>query len=99
MLDPFVGSGSTLIACARHGRIGVGIELSSQWATIARDRLRQEAGLGGTDQVLIEADAREALPGLQPGSLDLLLTSPPYWSMLRKKPGPKSRTQQARRKS
>ncbi len=87
VLDPFVGSGSTLIACARHGRIGVGIELSPKWATTARDRLLEEAGLEGTDQVLIEADAREALPGLQPESFDLLLTSPPYWSMLRKKPG------------
>ncbi len=89
VLDPFVGSGSTLIACAQHSRVGVGIELSPQWADIARRRLVEEAGLEGTNQVLIEADAKEALSELERESFDLLLTSPPYWSMLRKKPGPK----------
>ncbi len=93
VLDPFVGSGSTLIACARHGRIGVGIELSAKWAGIARERLVEEAGLEGTTQILIEADAREALPELDTESFDLLLTSPPYWSMLRKKPGLKVQTE------
>jgi DNA modification methylase len=93
VLDPFVGSGSTLIACAGHGRIGVGIELSPKWATIARGRLLEEAGLEDTNQVLIEADTREALPKLEPESLDLLLTSPPYWSMLRKKPGLKAQAE------
>jgi len=87
VLDPFVGSGSTLIACAQHSRVGVGIELSPQWAEIARRRLVEEAGLESMDQVLIEADAREALLQLERESFDLLLTSPPYWSMLRKKPG------------
>lgn len=93
VLDPFVGSGSTLIACAQHGRVGLGIELSPKWADTARKRLVEEAGLEGIDQVLIEADARDALPKLDRESFDLLLTSPPYWSMLRKKPGLKAKAE------
>jgi DNA modification methylase len=93
VLDPFVGTGSTLIACAREGRRGVGIELSPEWADVARARLQDEAGLLASDQQLIQADARKALPKLTPESFDLLLTSPPYWSMLRKKPGLKAKTE------
>jgi DNA modification methylase len=39
VLDPFLGSGSTLIACRDSGRVGTGIELIEQWAQVARDRL------------------------------------------------------------
>jgi len=93
VLDPFVGTGSTLIACAREGRVGVGIELSPEWTEVARTRLQEEGGFLAGDQRLIEADARDALPKLPPESFDLLLTSPPYWSMLRKKPGLKAKTE------
>jgi len=93
VLDPFVGTGSTLIACAQTGRLGVGIELSEEWAEVARQRLVDEAPSGADAQELIRADAREALATLPPESFDLLVTSPPYWSMLRKKPGLKARTE------
>jgi len=93
VLDPFVGTGSTLIACAQAERLGLGIELSEEWARVARERLRDEAGPGGARQELLRADAREALPTLPPDAFDLLLTSPPYWSMLRKKPGLKAQAE------
>ena len=97
VLDPFVGTGSTLIACAREGRTGVGIELSPEWAEVARARLQDEAGPLANEQQLLQADARDALPTLPPESFDLLLTSPPYWSMLRKKPGLKAKTERVRK--
>lgn len=36
VLDPFAGSGSTLAACRSVGYQGVGIELSEEWAELAR---------------------------------------------------------------
>ncbi len=97
VLDPFVGTGSTLIACAMTDRLGVGIELSPEWAGIARARLENEATPTGTAQQIVQGDARDVLPTLEPGSFDLLLTSPPYWSMLRKKPGPKAQAERVSR--
>jgi len=45
VLDPFAGTGSTLVAAAQHGRRGVGVELVDRYATIARDRAQKAARL------------------------------------------------------
>jgi len=97
VLDPFVGSGSTLIACAEHGREGVGIELSEEWAEVARERLASEAKKGADAQYVRQGDARVELPKLEAASFDMLLTSPPYWSVLRKKPGLKAKAERVDR--
>lgn len=39
VLDPFAGSGTTAVVAKRLGRIGVGVELNPEYASIARDRL------------------------------------------------------------
>ena len=39
VLDPFCGSGSTGVACARIGRNFVGVELDADFAAIARARI------------------------------------------------------------
>ena len=39
ILDPFAGSGSTAVAAAMLGRHYIAIELSAEYARIARDRL------------------------------------------------------------
>lgn len=44
VLDPFLGSGTTLLAAKALGRRGVGVELNADYATIARRRLAS-AGL------------------------------------------------------
>ncbi|MGQ9848271.1 MAG: DNA-methyltransferase, partial [Bacteroidales bacterium] len=43
VLDPFLGSGSTLIACALTGRFGIGIEIDKDYCEIAKNRLIKEA--------------------------------------------------------
>jgi len=42
LLDPFAGSGTTLVACARLGYNGVGIEKEEEYSRIARARLGME---------------------------------------------------------
>ena len=43
VLDPFLGSGSTLIASYFHGRKGIGVDIDEKYCNIAIDRLRNEA--------------------------------------------------------
>lgn len=46
VLDPFLGSGTTLVAAKELGWSGVGIELSPEYADTARARLAQVEALG-----------------------------------------------------
>ena len=43
VLDPFLGSGSTLIASYLHGRKGIGVDIDKKYCNIAIDRLQREA--------------------------------------------------------
>ena len=89
ILDPMAGTGSALVAAVRCGRSAVGVELNPKYATIAQDRVEAELGerlpLEGqsVSARVIAADARD-LPNLGLGSVDYVLTSPPYWDMLRR---------------
>lgn len=44
VLDPFSGSGSTVVAAARTGRVGVGIELRPEYGAVILRRLAEAAG-------------------------------------------------------
>jgi DNA modification methylase len=41
ILDPFMGSGTTLVACKQLGRKCTGIEIEKKYCDIAIERLRQ----------------------------------------------------------
>ena len=82
VLDPFVGSGSTLVACARSGRAGTGIELVEHWADVARQRVAPEDA--EFEQKVLVGDSRLLLPDFPDQSFDFVVTSPPYWMILRK---------------
>ena len=49
VLDPFLGSGSTLIAAHLNKRKGMGVDIDKKYCDIAIDRLRQEAKLYQAD--------------------------------------------------
>ncbi|AKJ68511.1 DNA methylase N-4 [Pandoraea thiooxydans] len=41
VLDPFMGSGTTAVACARHGRRFIGYEINPQYCALAHQRIHQ----------------------------------------------------------
>ena len=41
VLDPFVGSGTTLIACLKTNRIGIGVEINEEYCKLAVKRLKR----------------------------------------------------------
>ena len=87
VLDPFVGIGSTLKACAVDGRKGIGIELNPNFVKLTRQRLETEvsdmfSSIG--EQTILEGDARSLISTLGDESVDFVVTSPPYWAILKK---------------
>jgi len=46
ILDPYMGSGTTIVACAHTGRRGIGIEISREYFDIACRRIEEAEGVG-----------------------------------------------------
>ncbi len=89
VLDPFLGVGSTLKACALENRNGTGLELSERFVELAAERLKAEvppAKLAETSQVILLGDSRTLITQLPSDSVDFIVTSPPYWGILNKRP-------------
>jgi DNA modification methylase len=87
VLDPFVGVGSTLKACAIEGRSGIGIELNPKYADLAKTRLDKEVNSlfsDGKSQKVLVGDSRKVVKELNDNSVDFVVTSPPYWNILHK---------------
>jgi DNA modification methylase len=80
VLDPFNGTGSTLIASHNLGRSAVGIDLSTEFCDIARNRVGQDDHI-----TIINGDSFIELDNLEKDSFDLCVTSPPYWDILNMK--------------
>jgi DNA methylase len=87
VLDPFVGSGTTLIECRRLGRNGIGIELNSEVAARAGELLRQEKNRHSIRTEIVTADARtidarSVLDNLDVKQVQLLVMHPPYHDII-----------------
>lgn len=102
VLDPMVGTGSTLVGALRSGRHSYGVELNPEYAAIAQQVVTEErdnlgeAATGLISQV-ITGDAAQFSAHIQAYKIpviDYVLTSPPYWDMLR---ASGAKTQQQRR--
>ncbi|NMB41673.1 MAG: site-specific DNA-methyltransferase [Firmicutes bacterium] len=84
ILDPFLGSGSTLIGAQRLGMKGLGLDISEDYIKLFEKRLSDEKIDTPTVKAINE-DARKLQKYVEPFSLDLCITSPPYWDILREK--------------
>ena len=85
VLDPFGGVASSAKAAALLGRKCTCVEISPYFASIANDRLDAELPPEARQlTTIIEGDIRDRSPKLQGDHFDLILTSPPYWSILNK---------------
>jgi len=93
VLDPMVGTGSTLVAALRSGRHSYGLELNQVYADIARhvvDEERESLGEYAKDLVaeVITGNAshfNDIAKNRDMPPVDYIITSPPYWNMLRER--------------
>ncbi|MHA2374288.1 MAG: DNA methyltransferase [Candidatus Thorarchaeota archaeon] len=91
VLDPFAGVGSTMIGCKDIKRNSVGIELNDEFAESGRKEIgkfdrktRHYLITGDTGQ--LDQHLKECFGDDIP-EFNYLITSPPYWNMLRKSRG------------
>lgn len=96
VLDPFCGSGTTLLAARQLERNAVGADLNAQYVRLANERIAA-APPGPGLQLAIEADAGVIAPILDPSSTALIFTSPPYANLLNRRRKNKSRRGDLRR--
>jgi len=90
VLDPFAGSGTTLVASRDLFRNALGTDLQSKYVKLAQSRLKKEPANGST-QLAHRADARDLPSLLAPDSVKLIVTSPPYANLLNRPRANKSR--------
>lgn len=81
VLDPFAGSGAVLCAAAACGHSALGLEINPVYVALAEQRLKLLGEAGAIAQIL-QADCRRLATLVAPGSVDLCITSPPYWNIL-----------------
>ena len=82
VVDPFIGTGSTAIACALEERECTGFDIYEQWVQLANERVNEVFSFY---PIQIKAkDALAAMKQMATESQDFILTSPPYWGILLK---------------
>jgi DNA modification methylase len=95
IVDPFLGTGSTLVAAVETGRSGVGFEIANKYAAISRKRIG--AALNGNSlgpsesrklwAEVVRADSNklsEIWKEKEYPPADYCITSPPYWNQLKR---------------
>jgi len=95
ILDPFVGSGTSLIAAQDLNRNAVGFDLKPEYIQLCEQRLTQNRDLlnsfQASSQVAIQDDSHFISEYIEPETIALIWTSPPYANLLNRKRKNKSR--------
>lgn len=88
VLDPFAGSGTTLIECRRLGRNGLGVELNPDVVARARELVAAEPNPHGVLTEIVEGDSTALdVAGLLRergiAAVQFVIMHPPYYDIIR----------------
>lgn len=86
VLDPFAGSGTTLIASANLKRYGIGIDLNQEYKELALERLNKRGYFMTDDFDYIIGDSIYEIENIQK-KIHYIVTSPPYHNILKNNGG------------
>ena len=91
VIDPFAGSGSTLVAANDLDRNAVGFDLQTRYIDLCETRLKQTNLFSSTRQIAVQDDARNISKYFDKETVSLIWTSPPYANLLNRERKNKSR--------
>ena len=91
VIDPFVGSGTTLVAARDCNRNAVGFDLQQKYIDLCEERLSQGSLFNDVKQIAVQDDARCISRYFEPETVSLIWTSPPYANLLNRERKNKSK--------
>ncbi|MFH1352099.1 MAG: DNA methyltransferase [bacterium] len=84
VLDPMVGSGTTLVECILTGRNIIGLDINPEIVKIARRAMhfKRPYNVAKTKYSIRVGDSRK-IAGIKDESIDLIITHPPYADIIK----------------
>ena len=83
VLDPFAGSGTTLAAAIEKNMAAVGLDINKEFREMFVNRISPLSFSANWQYHLCDARAMSGVVGAE--SVDICITSPPYWNILNQK--------------
>ena len=85
ILDPFLGTGTTIISAIKNNRQGIGIELTEHYYKLASDEIKGACNLLVKENYkLYKGDCEVEIEHIEDDNIQLVFTSPPYADLIHK---------------